>query len=435
MAGRVFCAFGLALASIATGIASAQTPPAAKGSEGSKSSAPALEIVGDPIDFSVERPARPRFYGGADYLLWWIRRGPLPNQPLVTTGDETVSPAAGIIGDPTTQPLFGGNRGLEWGTFSGARVWAGFDIAADGAWSFDAGGFWLLRKQINFGAASRGDGVPLITRPIFDNLDHAEGVYDVSSSDAILGPRVSGSIDIQATTELWGYELNLAAHPINQKGAAIDLFFGFRSVGLDENIRFHANVAAAQAGFLTYLANPVDPPGSVSITDVFGATNRFNGAQIGARYGWQWGDLGATLIGKVALGVNQQRVSINGQTILFANGVQADQAVGGTLAQATNIGVFARDEFCLVPEIGLNVHYDLTKRLRARLGYNLLYMSSVVRPGSHIDRTIDITQVPTDQAFGALVNGVPVPVIRPGFVFRDTDFWAHGLNFGFEIRY
>jgi hypothetical protein len=64
------------------------------------------------------------------------------------------------------------------------------------------------------------------------------------------------------------------------------------------------------------------------------------------------------------------------------------------------------------------------------VGYNVIYMTSVVRPGGQIDRQIDIRQVPADPGFQAGAT-----VTRPRFEFRDSDFWTHGLNFGIEVRY
>ena len=70
----------------------------------------------------------------------------------------------------------------------------------------------------------------------------------------------------------------------------------------------------------------------------------------------------------------------------------------------------------------------------------MLYWSNVARPGSQIDTVLNSKLVPT----GALLptNTNPVGLFVPGaeqgrpyFAFRDTAFWAHGLNFGMELRY
>ena len=49
------------------------------------------------------------------------------------------------------------------------------------------------------------------------------------------------------------------------------------------------------------------------------------------------------------------------------------------------------------------------------VGYNLMYLSDVARPGEHIDR---------------MVGGG-----HPAFTFRSSDFWVHGVTAGLELRY
>jgi hypothetical protein len=67
---------------------------------------------------------------------------------------------------------------------------------------------------------------------------------------------------------------------------------------------------------------------------------------------------------------------------------------GGYFAQPTNIGDFHRAVFAVVPEIGLNVGYDLTGWMTAFFGYTFLYTNNVARPGNQIDRSINPIQSP-----------------------------------------
>jgi hypothetical protein len=365
----------------------------------------------------------PEYYARVDYLMWWIRGGSVP--ALVSTGPET-SPSAGTIGDPDTRVLFGGE--LDYGTFSGFRFTGGFS-PGDGAWGVEVGAFVLQERDIHFGAASNQNGFPLITRPFFDVFNNVESAYDVASQG-----RFSGRIDIDAQTELWGYEANVMFHPAWETcGPRHDLFVGFRALGLDESLLIHARLRAIEPGILVFQNRGVNPPGGQGTIDLFDTENRFYGPQIGSRFNWESGPLGLTLAAKVAMGVNHQVVEVRGQSQLTnAEGVVTEAAPGGVLAQRSNIGRHSRDEFALVPEIGLQAHYDVLSWLRASVGYNLLYCTSVVRPGDAIDRKIDIRQVPIDPAFNA---GAASTAQRPRFDFRDSDFWAHGLNFGLEVRY
>jgi hypothetical protein len=52
----------------------------------------------------------------------------------------------------------------------------------------------------------------------------------------------------------------------------------------------------------------------------------------------------------------------------------------------------------------------------------------VIRPGEQIDRVVDLSFVP---------NGpnVPQSTRRPLPLFKQSDLWAHGLQFGLEARW
>jgi hypothetical protein len=65
------------------------------------------------------------------------------------------------------------------------------------------------------------------------------------------------------------------------------------------------------------------------------------------------------------------------------------------------------------------------------VGYNFLYVSSVIRPGDQVDRVLDITQIPNFPVPGVQ----PTALGRPTVLFKETDFWAQGINLGLEIRY
>jgi hypothetical protein len=132
----------------------------------------------------------------------------------------------------------------------------------------------------------------------------------------------------------------------------------------------------------------------------------------------------------VALGSTDQVVDVAGSTVIAPPGQVATVANGGLLAQPTNSGHFTRDQFAVVPEVGVNVGYQATAHLRAFVGYTFLYWSNVVRPGDQIDRAVNPTQLPVSTAAPQLAGPA-----RPAPVLRDTAFWAQGSSFGVEFRY
>ena len=102
---------------------------------------------------------------------------------------------------------------------------------------------------------------------------------------------------------------------------------------------------------------------------------------------------------------------------------------GGLYALPTNIGNYHRDELAFVPEVDLEVGFQLTPRVKFRAGYSFLWVSAVARAGDQVDPAINETQ------FRIRSPGPFMGPARPAFEFRGSAFWAQGLNFGFEIRY
>ena len=115
------------------------------------------------------------------------------------------------------------------------------------------------------------------------------------------------------------------------------------------------------------------------------------------------------------------------------NGFGASQQFpGGYFAQPTNMGNHTRTAFAVLPEIGLNVGYEVTPWMNIFLGYTFLYTNNVVRPGNQIDRGINPTQNAsfTDTPFTPLVGPA-----RPAFTDNGSSFWAQGLNAGVLFRF
>src|SRR5205823_4313250 len=158
--------------------------------------------------------------------------------------------------------------------------------------------------------------------------------------------------------------------------------------------------------------------------------NRFYGGQFGAKVDWQREQWNWSLIGKIAFGGTQQLAIINGSSsVVSPNGASAN-APGGTFALPSNSGRFFTTRFGVVPEVGLNLSYDLSDSVAVHLGYSFIYWSRVARVGQQLDRTVSLSQMPTDTNFG-----LPGSTNRPAFNFRESDFWMHGLAFGVEFKF
>ena len=146
-------------------------------------------------------------------------------------------------------------------------------------------------------------------------------------------------------------------------------------------------------GAVSFQRNPVGNPASIldpppaagsriTVLDQFSTENRFYGGQVGGRFQWLYNRFTVDLTGKLALGVTHQESSIAGVSTLDN---PATVTQGGLLALKSNIGELSRDQFTVVPELGINFQYDVTPRIRTRIGYSGLY-SVRGRPSRQPDR-------------------------------------------------
>jgi hypothetical protein len=342
------------------------------------------------------------FWVSGEYLMWWLKRSPAP--PLLT-GSLGAGGAAGTLADPGGRILFGDGGGINTDTHSGARFTAGYWFDDEQCYAVEGSFFFLGQRGVHLFAGSNGE--PGLYRPFFSPTGAAEAEEVGGPSP----PRV-GLVRADVDSRLWGAEVdfrhNLWCGPVWR----LDLLEGLRFVGLDESLQV--------AELRTDLTSP--PSGPVLVEDRFRTSNRFYGAQVGALSEFHFDCWYIDVTGKVALGSVHQVADING--VSSVNGAPIS---GGLLAQSTNIGHYGRQRFAVVPEVGLNVGYQITDALRVYVGYNFLYMSSVARPGDQIDQVVSRPTIPP--------AGRLPPGSRPLFAFHGTDFWAHGVNFGLEFRY
>jgi hypothetical protein len=388
--------------------------------------APPVEVLVRPVESlwsvpgSDPEPGPEKIWLSLDYLLWWVRSGPL-NAPLVTTGSP-LDAIPGALGQPHTRVLFG-NQPLNFGALSGLRLGGGCDLGS--WWALEGNYFALERAATGFRLSSNANGNPVIARPVFDNQAGMPSAY----ADALPGV-FTGGIDVSARSHLLGFELNLATKVYRGPSVSFDFLAGFRTLELNEDVTIQDSVAAINPGVLTFTGMPADPPDSLTILDRFHVYNRFYGGQVGGRLEWHGDRLTLGVVGKLALGASQQLALVDGATNLISAGNPSTPNVGGILAQPTNIRRFYQTNTGVVPEFGVNAGYWLTPNVRLGCGYEFLYWNRVSRPGEMIDTTVNPGLVPRDPNFG---NGLGAP--RPAFQLRPSDFWAQGFHVGVMFQY
>jgi hypothetical protein len=96
------------------------------------------------------------------------------------------------------------------------------------------------------------------------------------------------------------------------------------------------------------------------------------------------------------------------------------------------MGRYFRNEVSFVPEGELSIQYHFAPRWTAKLGYDFLYWTSVVRPGKQIDRRLDTRRVPSDRNYDTNPDPLDPLVTLPSFTFHNSDFWTGGLTFGLQ---
>jgi hypothetical protein len=385
-----------------------------------------------------------RWWVSAEYLLWFTRQDQVP--ALVTTSPAGTPqffppptagpftglrgvPFAGTLGTPGVSTLFG-DQGIDYGTRSGGRFTAGVWFDCNQCVGLEGSFFFLSDDSVNFSAASNAAGMPILARPFFDPgllllSPNGTAVFTQGNNAELVSfPGVlAGSVNVTSSSRFWGGDLNLRTNLWRGCCWRFDLLTGFRYLQLDESLAISEN--------LTTLA-PMGgiPTGTnIFVFDRFGTRDSFYGGQIGGRLELHKGRWGLDFLAKVALGDSHETANINGQTSFAPPGNPITTVQGGLLTQpGLNIGHYTQDQFSVVPEVGLNLSYQWTPHFRTFVGYSFLYWANVWRPGQQIDREVNETFLP----------GSPVGhtgEARPIFPAHSTDFWAQGINFGFEFKF
>ncbi len=170
----------------------------------------------------------------------------------------------------------------------------------------------------------------------------------------------------------------------------------------------------------------------ITVSDRFATQNHFYGGQIGADALWFRGRFSIDVRAKLALGATVQQLDISGSQRFVSPLGTVQNFTGGLLALPGNIGHFSSTAFSVIPDVSFNVGYQIFPHLRGFIGYNFLYWSNVIRPGTSIDRGLDVTKIPN---FPLNPEPAPVQGLHPAPIFHNTGFWAQGINFGLEFTY
>ena len=369
-------------ASVATGGAFAQGTPATMGSDS-------------------------RWSVSAELLYAWFKQSPTP-VPIITDS---------YLDDPTVNVLLGGGS-ADTNPNAGFRLTGAYRI--DSRVGVEVSGFYIPSRSTSSSVSSTGQpGSIDLYLPYFDVTQHRENITEIS-----YWPDYRGSAQVTLSNNLGGAELNATWSMPSTDAWRVDLLGGFRFLQLRESYTIDTS-------------SPYNPPNPADIwntTDKFDARNRFYGLQLGVRAAYDYGAWVGSVVGKVAAGTMQQRVSVNGslETNDYNNYGATQTFAGGYFALPTNIGDHSHNTFAMVPELALNLGYRITPQATVFVSYSALYASNVARPGEQINRNVNPTQ---SVAYGNDPPATLVGEAQPGFGFTTTDFWAQTLSIGFAYRF
>lgn len=348
-----------------------------------------------------------RFWIQGEFLYWWTKNARIP--ALVTTG-SFIDPRPGALDNPGTKVLLAGP--LEYEERFGGRFTAGWWLDPDHATGVEGAYFFLGDKE--FRARFMSDGQSVLARPFTD----ANNNLPDSSLVGFPG-LVKGSIDITSSTRLDGFEVNLLRGGAKGESRRLHWLVGFRYLYLGEDLRIEEN-SQIDATSLRF------PGNRVLVTDEFLSRNDIFGPQIGVKCSLSKEPLCLQFTGKVLLGASSQEVRMRGRTAIDT--IPETVAPAGLLAVASNSGSHDSWRFAVVPEVGVNLNYQITSCVKAFVGYNFLYINQVARAGNQVNLAVHPHQIPTSATYG--LSGP-----SPTFQLQNSDYWSHGLNVGLEWRF
>lgn len=361
-----------------------------------------------PIPMTYRDPANnPSFWLGTEALVWWSKNQPLP-VPLITTGPASSGSNPGGLGVPGTVSL---NGPLNYGAVGGARLFAGGWFDAAHTWGLEGSLFVLGQGGSAFSVADHsGTGAFVINEPVngapFSTLVSAPGID-------------TGNVVVTSNSQFFSFDINGMYNLLRTPNWSVTLLAGFRYLELDEWI----NITANSALFVntTYTDNYGNvlasaPAGStVTVIDQFGTHNDFYGGQVGARVEYNVNRWWFSATGFLAIGGNHETVNVNGTTTVYPVNGSPVPLAGGNYA-TLQIGHYAQDRFAVAPELRLNAGYQITPHIRATLGYDLMFLTNVLRPGNQIDNTYD-------------------GVVHPLVPMKTSTYWTQGMNIGLQFNF
>lgn len=357
-----------------------------------------------------------RFCVDAEYLYWKIKNSPNPVPLLVTV--PFAHNRAPLIGQPGTRVVLGGKSSRNnWR--SGGRFNLSYWFDAECRFGAEVNYFFLPNRTRKETASSSGlSGSKFLSVPFFDTAAGSE-----SSSPVAVPGSFAGLATLKIHNKMQGAEINGIAMLYSDCTFQAKALAGFRYWNFNERLNMFVDSPA------------INIPGEIYIVkDRFHTENNFYGGQIGIDTDCSYQRFFFNAKGKIALGVMREQVNIDGEFITNDfNGIGAPQNFpGGYFALPSNLGHHKHNCFAIIPEVNINIGYQVLDCLRIQVGYTFLYVNKMLWAGKQINRNINPTQ-------SALYEFTATPTLvgqaKPKPSIKNDSLWAQGLNVGFDFQF
>lgn len=359
--------------------------------------------------FKERRPCKvpERCWLDAEYLFWRFKDSPEP-VPLVVKGPL-----------PSSKVVLGG-KDIQTDWKSGGKL---------------AFGYWFDNSRQLGGEISclfipngskvktiHSDGLPgsaILSVPYFDVLSNTERFTGVALPGVF-----AGTAKLSLSNSLYSSYANAIAFIPCEGNYHIALLGGLRYWGFCESLSFKTNSPNI----------PSFPADVYRTIDHFRAENHFYGGQFGAKIEYACGCLFADVQAMLAVGTMHQKSAIKGKLLTNDfNGLgPVEPFKGGYFTMPSNIKTRKTECFAIIPELCVHIGYRVSERLKLQIGYTFLCATNVLRPGKEIDNQINPTQ-------SAALSNTPNPILigeaKPKSSMKSVNFYAHGLNAGFNLSF
>ena len=364
-----------------------------------------------------------RFWLRGEYLYWQVTGAEAP--PLVTSSPEGTSNAtAGRLDQSTTTVVVGGDELTDkWE--SGFAVSGGFWL--DPCCGLAVIGDYFRIGDNSFNSSLGPDGDVIYARPFFNSETSEQDAQLLNDFD-----ESSGNVHVQSSSQFQGAGLGLekclwSCGDPNAcgKSAWLTVIGGYRYYQHNSALQVNEDIT-----ILAGTTTPLVVGTTIELEDKFGARNQFHGGEIGLQGRRQEGFLWIDGLAALAIGGNMRDVSINGGTTTTVPSAGTSSSPGGLLTSSeTNIGNYSDTKATVIPRFRLGVGCQVSPRVSARFGYNVIIWNDAVQAASQLppELAVDPRNLPPVQAGG---GSQPA---NPGMF--GTTVVAHGADAGLEVTF